>query len=124
GYDCSVLIPRSVFPDPPEVTEGKHTTFWSRDRRTKLDVFVQPQNAIPISQVYQSYVSAGKLQPHYKAVKSNWFVVSGDKNARGYYVKCVVRNNLLFYMTLDYDEDTCPISQTTLTTMSRSFVGK
>jgi S1-C subfamily serine protease/Tfp pilus assembly protein PilF len=123
GYNCSILVPKSIFPDPP-VTEGKHTAFWSPDRKTKLDVFVQPQNSIPIAQAYRTYVAAGNLQPDYEVVRTNWFVVSGDKNGRGYYVKCVARNNLLLYMTLDYDEETFPFSDATLTAMSRNFLGK
>jgi hypothetical protein len=79
---------------------------------------------MPFSKVYHSYLSAKNFQPDYKVLKNDWFVVSGDKNGRGYYVKCVARNDKLFYMTLEYDQDGCPISDTTFTAMSRSFWGK
>jgi tetratricopeptide (TPR) repeat protein len=123
-HDGSVLVPKSIFPNPPETAGGKRTTFRSSDGKTKMEVFVEPQNSMPISRVYQSYVSAGNLQPHYEAVRTNWFVISGDKNGRGYYVKCVARNNLLYYMAIEYDEETCPIWQTTFTAMSRDFLGR
>src|SRR5262249_14873087 len=124
GYNSSILVPKSIFPAPPERSDSQRTTFGSTDRKTKLDVFVEPQHLVPISQVFRSFIAAGNLQPHYQTVKANWFVVSGDKNGRGYYVKCVAKDNLLFYMALDYDEETCPISETTFTAMSRSFLGK
>jgi hypothetical protein len=68
-----------------------------------------------------------KEHPHrvvaYKVLRSTWFVVSGDENGRGFYLKCVARGQHFISMFLEYDEEDCPIWQDTFTAMSRSFDG-
>jgi len=58
-----------------------------------------------------------------KTLNGNWFVVSGDASCRGYHTKCVGRDNKLFIMNIEYDEDADAIWESTVTTLSRSFGG-
>ena len=54
AYNCSILVPKSIFPNPPDRSDSQHTIFSSPDRKTTLEVSVEPQNSIPMSKVYQS----------------------------------------------------------------------
>lgn len=128
-YACTVLVPLTVFTNPPQQLDDEHTTFLSADGRTQLQLIVQenPQNR-PIADIYREWI-VERTKGHsstivnYKILKGNWFVLSGDADGRGYYVKCVARDRKLFSMNLEYDEEMGVIWQDTMTTMSRSFSG-
>ena len=76
-----------------------------------------------LKEVYRDWIAEFKKKGaiDYKILKGNWFVVSGNVNARGYYTKCVDRDNKLFIMNIEYDEDADAIRENTMTTMSRAF---
>jgi serine/threonine protein kinase len=128
-YRCTILVPLTVFTNPPQQLDDEHTTFLSADGRTQLQLIVQriPQNR-PVADIYREWI-AERTKGHsskiisYKVLKENWFVLSGDADGRGYYVKCVARDRSLFCMNLKYDEEMGVIWQDTMTTMSRSFNG-
>jgi len=116
-----------VFPNPAEQPDNEHTKFSSPDGRTTLELVVDqnPQKRT-VSQVYRDWIAEfeKKSTIGYKILKGNWFVISGDANGRGYYTKCVGRDNKLFIMSMEYDEEGDAISEETVTTMSRSFNGR
>jgi serine/threonine protein kinase len=128
-YGCTVLVPLTVFTNPPQQLDDEHTTFLSADGRTQLQLIVQknPQNR-PVADIYREWIvertkGHSSKMVNYKVLKENWFVLSGDADGRGYYVKCVARDRMLFSMNLEYDEEMGVIWQDTMTTMSRSFSG-
>ena len=126
-YGCAILVPLDVFPDPPQQADDEHTKFVSTDGRTTLELVVDqnPQKRA-VAEVYRKWIAQGEKKGAigYKTLKGNWFVVSGDVAGRGYYTKCVGRDNKLFFMNVDYDEEADAIRENTMTTMSRSFNGR
>ena len=126
-YGCAILVPLDVFPDPPQQPDDEHTKFVSTDGRTTLELVVDqnPQKRA-VAEVYRKWIAQGEKKGAigYKTLKGNWFVVSGDVAGRGYYTKCVGRDNKLFLMNVDYDEDGDAIQENTMTAMSRSFNGR
>ena len=126
-YGCAILVPLDVFPDPPQQPDDEHTKFVSTDGRTTLELVVDqnPQKRA-VAEVYRKWIAQGEKKGAigYKTLKGNWFVVSGDVAGRGYYTKCVGRDNKLFFMNVDYDEEADAIRENTMTTMSRSFNGR
>jgi serine/threonine protein kinase len=128
-YGYTVLIPATVFPQPPDQPNDEHAVFTSTDGKTRMELTVE--KAIPnrkLADGYKEWTSdRTKEHPHrvvaYKVLKSNWFVVSGDEDGRGFYLKCVERGQYFISMLLEYDEEACPIWQDTFTAMSRSFDG-
>jgi hypothetical protein len=126
-YGCAILVPLDVFPDPPQQADDEHTKFVSTDGTTTLELVVDqnPQKRA-VAEVYRKWIAQGEKKGAigYKTLKGNWFVVSGDVAGRGYYTKCVGRDNKLFFMNVDYDEEADAIRENTMTTMSRSFNGR
>jgi hypothetical protein len=128
-YAFTVLVPAAVFPQRPEQPDDQRTVFTSTDGRTRLELKVEKAAANrKLADVYRDWASERtKEHPHkavpYKVLKNSWFVVSGDEEGRGFYLKCVARGQQLISMLLEYDEDDCPIWQDTLTAMSRGFDG-
>jgi serine/threonine protein kinase len=128
-YGYTVLIPTTVFPQPPDQPNDEHAVFTSTDGKTRMELTVE--KAIPnrkLADGYEEWTSdRTKEHPHrvvaYKVLKSTWFVVSGDEDGRGFYLKCVGRGQYFISMLLEYDEEACPIWQDTFTAMSRSFDG-
>lgn len=126
-YGCSVLLPLDVFPNPPQQSDDEHAKFLSTDGRTMLELIVdQNPRKRALAEVYRDWIAECKKKGAigYKTLKGNWFVVSGDANGRGYYTKCVDRDNKLFIMNIEYDEDADAILESTMTTMSRRFTGQ
>jgi serine/threonine protein kinase len=125
-YAFTVLVPATVFPQPPEQLNTEHVIFTSADRKTRMELKVE--RATRLADSYREWTAERtKEHPHravaYKVMKSTWFVVSGDEDGRGFYFKCVARGPHFISMLLEYDEEDCPIWQDTLTTMSRGFDG-
>jgi TIR domain len=128
-YGFSALIPMDLVSKRPDSNDDD-TVFLSPDGKTTVQLRVaglSPNQKL--RDMYQGCVvgrGIGEDHPNigYKILKNNWFVVSGAKDGRGFYVKCVGRGQKLLLMILKYDEQTCPISEETMTTMSRSFTGR
>lgn len=128
-YAYSALVPAAVFPSPPEQSDDEHVVFTSLDGRARLKFIVE--NATPTHKLANAYRewSSEKTPEHpnravpYKILKGTWFVVSGDEQGRGFYLKCVAREPHLLFMLLEYDEENCPISKESFTAMSRRFDG-
>jgi hypothetical protein len=126
-YGCAILVPLDVFPNPPQKPDDEHTMFLSTDGRTMLELVVdQNHQKRAVAEVYRDWIARCEKKGAigYKTLKGNWFVVSGDANGRGYYTKCVGRDNKLFIMNIEYDEDADAIRENTMTTMSRNFTGR
>ena len=126
-YGCAILVPLDVFPNPPQQPDDEHTKFVSTDGRTTLELVVDqnPQKRA-VAEVYREWIAQCEKKGAigYKRLKGNWFVVSGDATGRGYYTKCIGRDNKLFIMNVEYDEEADAIRENTMTTMSRSFNGR
>jgi hypothetical protein len=124
---CTILVPLDVFLNPPQQTDDEHTKFVSTDGRTTLELVVDPNpQKRAVAEVYREWIAQCEKKGAigYKTLKGNWFVVSGDATGRGYYTKCVGRDNKLFIMSVEYDEEADAIRENTMTTMSRSFNGR
>ena len=69
-----------------------------------------------------------KTQPartvDYKVLREDWFVVSGEKSGRSFYIKAVAKRDVLAFMYFEADVKNYPVSKETLTAMSRAFDGK
>jgi serine/threonine protein kinase len=128
-YAYTALVPNAVFPSPPEQSDDEHVAFTSLDGRTRLQFIVE--NATPTHKLANAYRewSSERTPKHpnravlYKVLKGTWFVVSGDEQGRGFYLKCVARDRHLILMLLEYDEENCPISKESFAAMSRGFDG-
>jgi serine/threonine protein kinase len=128
-YAFTVLVPATVFPQPPDQPNDEHAMFTSANGKTRMELTVE--KATPnrkLADVYKERTSERTREhPHrvvaYKVLKSTWFVVSGDEAGRGYYLKCIARGQHFISMFLEYDEEDCPISEDTFTAMSRAFDG-
>lgn len=128
-YAYTVLVPATVFPQPPAQPNDEHAVFTSTNGKTRMELTVE--SVIPnrkLADGYREWTSERTNEhPHravaYKVLKSTWFVVSGDEDGRGFYLKCVARGQYFISMFLEYDEEDCPIWQDTFTAMSRAFDG-
>ena len=128
-YAYTALVPKAVFPSPPEQFDDEHVVFTSLDGRSRLQFIVE--DATPTHKLANAYRkwSSERTPEHpnrvvpYKVLKATWFVVSGDDQGRGFYLKCVARDRHLISMSLEYDEDNCPISKESFAAMSRGFDG-
>lgn len=128
-YAYSALVPATVFPSSPEERDDEHVVFTSLDGRTRLQFIVE--NITPTHKLANAYRewSSERTKEHpnrvipYKVLKASWFVVSGDEQGRGFYLKCVARDQHLIWMVLEYDEENCPIWKESFTAMSHSFDG-
>jgi hypothetical protein len=128
-YRYSALVPTSVFPNPALQTDAEHTFFESENGKTTLHLIVEAITpGRKLEDVYREWTTGFNKHPNrsvgYKVLKTNWFVASGKDGERGFYLKCVARDQKLFFMLLEYDEENCPISEGTLTAMSRSFTAE
>jgi serine/threonine protein kinase len=128
-YAFSALVPATVFPSPPEQSDDEHVAFTSLDGRSRLQFIVENVTAThKLANAFREW-SLERTPEHpnravpYKILKSTWFVVSGDEQGRGFYLKCVAPERHLIFMLLEYDEENCAISKESLTAMSRSFDG-
>ena len=128
-YGFSALIPQNVFPNPQTTFTIDRQTFSSSDGRTTLTFFVQRSNSPhSLKDSYEQWAAQHSgTEPgksvDYKVLRDDWFVVSGKKPGRGFYVKAVARQDVLAFMYFECDEKNYPVNQETLTAMSRSFVG-
>jgi hypothetical protein len=129
-YDFSALVPQSVFPNPPTTFASDRQLYSSIDGQTTLELFVRKSNSShALRDNYERWVAERtKSEPaktvDYKVLRDDWFVVSGEKSGRGFYVKAVAKRDVLVFMYFECDENNYPVSKETLTAMSRAFDGK
>ncbi|HEX8898696.1 MAG TPA: toll/interleukin-1 receptor domain-containing protein [Chthoniobacterales bacterium] len=128
-YGFSVLVPSTVFPNPPTTFTTDRQAFTSADGRAILTLYVERNgSARRLRESYERWsAERTKTEPNkivdYKVLRDNWFVVSGQKADRGFYLKAVAKKDVLEFMYLDCDENHYPVTGETLTAMSRSFDG-
>jgi len=128
-YGFSILLPAGVFPNPPTTFTADRQAFTSTDGRAILTLYVERNGSA--RQLRESYdrwsVERTKAEPDkivdYKVLRDDWFVVSGQKGDRGFYLKAVAKRDVLEFMYLDCEENHYPVTGETLTAMSRSFDG-
>jgi hypothetical protein len=129
-YGFSALIPPNVFPNPQTTFSTDRQAFASSDGETKLELFVQKNNSPhTLRDNYEQWAAEHtKTEPakvvDYKVLRDDWFVVSGEKGGRGFYVKAVAKRDVLAFLYFECDENNYPVSKETLTAMSRAFDGK
>jgi hypothetical protein len=129
-YDFSALIPKSVFPNPPATFASDHQLFSSPDGQTTLELFIRKNNSPrALRDNYERLATEhARGEPaktvDYKVMRDDWFVVSGEKSGRGFYVKAVAKRDVLAFLYFECDENHYPVSKETLTAMSRAFDGK
>jgi hypothetical protein len=129
-YGFSALIPQNVFPNPQTSFSTDRQTFSSSDGQTTVVLFVQKSNSSQaLRNSYEQWAADHtKTEPaksvDYKVLRDDWFVVSGEKNGRGFYVKAVAKKDVLVFMHFECDKNNYPVSKDTLTAMSRAFDGK
>lgn len=129
-YGFSALIPQNVFPNPQTSFSTDRQTFSSSDGQTTVVLFVQKNNSSQaLRNGFEQWAADHtKTEPaksvDYKVLRDDWFVVSGEKNGRGFYVKAVAKKDVLVFMHFECDENNYPVSKETLTAMSRAFDGK
>jgi hypothetical protein len=128
-YGFSALIPPNVFPIPQATFAADRQTFRSYDGRADLTFYVEP-NSSPrhLRASYEQWAAEHtKAEPDkivdYKVIRDNWFVVSGQKGGRGFYLKAVAKRDILQFMYLDCDANRYPVNGTMLKAMSRAFDG-
>jgi hypothetical protein len=127
-YGFSILIPQNVFPIPEREFATDRQVFTSNDGRAVLTLYIEPQSSKRLRARYEEWAAERtKTEPDkivdYKVLRDNWFVVSGQKGDRGFYLKAVAKGDVLEFMRLDCEENHYPVNGTTLTAMSRSFDG-
>ena len=129
-YDFSALIPQNVFQNPPATFASDRQLFTSTDGRTTLELFVRKNNSPRALRDNFEHWAAERTKSEpartvdYKVLRDDWFVVSGGKNGRGFYLKAVAKRDVLAFMYFESDENNYPVTKETLTTMSRAFDGK
>lgn len=128
-HGFSALLPPDVFPNPQTPFTADRQIFSSADGQTTLTLFVRVNtSAQSLRESYEQWAAQHtKTEPgktvDYKILRENWFVVSGEKSGRGFYVKAVAKKDLIAFMYFECDENNYPVSKETLTTMSRAFDG-
>jgi len=129
SLNCSVSLPIEIFPDAVKLTNGENRVV-STDGSTSLEF---SHIAGPLAQQYKrcatEEIVAGQKNRHvqYKLLKDSWFVVSGTdaSGVGGFYWKGIrVPTGGVNLMRLNYPENSTPLSDETLTVISRSFTGK
>jgi hypothetical protein len=131
-YDISALIPTNIFPDAAKLSTTDEDFLLATDHWTMIRFF---QSSKTLQEDYANWTAKdSKLlngrTVEYKIMKNGWFVVSGtgrapgsEKVINGFYRKEVKKGDKVIGMHLRYNEDSCPISEDTLTVMSRAFDG-
>lgn len=128
-YGFSAMVPATVFPNVQTTFTGDKQAFTSVDGRAVLTFFVERNgSARHLRESFDQWsAERTKAEPDkivdYKVLRDNWFVVSGQKGERGFYLKAVAKRDMLEFMYLDCDENHYPVKGETLTAMSRSFDG-
>jgi hypothetical protein len=130
SLNCSVSVPIEIFPDAVKLTNGENRVV-STDGSTSLEF---SHIAGSLAQQYErcateEIVAAGQKNRHvqYKLLKDSWFVVSGTdaSGVGGFYWKGIrAPTGGVNLMRLNYPENSTPLSDETLTAISRSFTGK
>lgn len=128
-YGFSALIPPNVFPIPQTTFTADRQMFTSYDGRAVLTLYVEPnRTAQYLKASYEQWAAEHtKTEPDkivdYKVLRDNWFVVSGQKGGRGFYLKAVAKRDVVQFMYLDCDANRYPVNGTMLKAMSRAFDG-
>ena len=129
-YDFSALIPQSIFQNAPTTFSGDRQLFSSADGRTTLELFVRKSNSPRALRDHYELWAAEHTRSEpaktvdYKVLRDDWFVVSGEIGERGFYLKAVVKRDVLAFFHLEYDKNNYPFKKETLTAISRAFDGK
>jgi hypothetical protein len=126
-YGVSVLLPTNVFPDFEKLSNGIDSSL--NDNGVSL-TFYDSQKSL--RQTFEDHVNGPAAEVNqnidYKVLKDTWFVVSGDFGApgqrAGFYTKGVKYGRGIVIMRLRYGGEESPLSDETLTAISRSFDGK
>jgi hypothetical protein len=125
-YGVSVLLPSQVFPDFERLSNGIDSSL--NDNGVSL-TFYDSQKSL--RQTFMDHLNgpAAEVSQNidYKILKDSWFVVSGIFGApgqrAGFYTKGVKHGRGIVIMRLHYNEENGPLSDETLTAISRSFDG-
>lgn len=126
-YGVSVLLPSNVFPDFEKLSNGIDSSL--NDNGVSL-TFYDSQKSL--RQTFEDHVNGPAMEVNqsidYKVLKDTSFVVSGIFGApgqrAGFYTKGVKHGRGFVIMRLHYNEENTPLSDETLTAISRSFDGK
>ena len=129
-YKFSAAVPSNVFVRNETPSSNDRALFGSQDGRTKLLLLgkVNPPGRT-LAKIYSEWATEhtpkdpGKVVD-YKVLRDGWFVVSGYDGPRGFYVKGVLRQQILLLLCLEYDEQNCPLSEQDIGVMARSFDGR
>jgi formylglycine-generating enzyme required for sulfatase activity len=125
-YGFSVLLPTELFPDAAAKLADSNT-----DRLVSVNgCFRAAFNVLsgPVKKVYDNWIAEFRKKANhttidYKVLKDTWFVVSGDSDTTGYYIKGVKRGDNVIVMELEYTGSACNIPDAMLTEISRKFDG-
>jgi hypothetical protein len=125
-YAISVLLPSDVFPDFEKLSNGIDSSL--NDNGVSL-TFYDSQKSL--RQTFEDHLHGPAAEVNqkidYKVLKDTWFVVSGIFGApgqrAGFYTKGVKHRGGVVIMRLRYNEESGPLSDETLTAISRSFDG-
>jgi len=121
-----VLLPTELFPDAAAKLADSNT-----DRLVSVNgCFRAAFNVLsgPVKKVYDNWIAEFRKKANhttidYKVLKDTWFVVSGDSDTTGYYIKGVKRGDNVIVMELEYTGSACNIPDAMLTEISRKFDG-
>jgi len=125
-YGVSVLLPSHVFPDFERLSNGIDSSL--NDDGVSL-TFYDSQKSL--RQAFEDHVNGPAMEVNqnidYKVLKDTWFVVSGifggPGQRAGFYTKGIKHGRSIVIMRLHYNEENSPLSDETLTAISRSFDG-
>jgi len=129
SLNCSVSVPIEIFPNAVKLTNGENRVV-STDGSTSLEFsHIAGSLARHYKRCATEEIVAGQKNRHvqYKLLKDSWFVVSGTdaSGMGGFYWKGIrAPTGGVNLMQLNYPENSTPLSDETLTAISRSFTGK
>ena len=129
AYRFSALVPTNVFVRNEAPSSNDRALYVSRDSRTRLLLLARHNSPDrTLAKIYSEWTAEHtKTDPgkvvQYKVLRDHWFVVSGQNSSRGFYVKVVLRGDVLLLMCLEYEEGDCPLSAKDIAVMSDAFTG-
>ncbi|PYS51817.1 MAG: hypothetical protein DMF68_03190 [Acidobacteria bacterium] len=116
SYPAGILIPQG------ESTNSDGQIFRSRDRHAEMRVFGRYNVQDETLQSAFNAAQEGK-DVTYKALKGNFYVVSGRQNGKIFYEKTMLKGDTFKTFMIEYDESESAKYDPITARIARSFVG-
>jgi hypothetical protein len=120
-YGYSIAYPSNLLTPQGEADNGDGQAFRSQDGAAEMRVYGSQDLGGGLAEAYRA-AQEGK-DVTYRAMKGNWFVVSGRDGSKIFYQKTMRKGGVLKTFTIEYDESQKSTYDAVTAKVARSFIG-